>query len=53
MFPYSASMACDTVEVVRRPRPADAVGAALRSVYGGVALPEDMSQLLRRLEKAH
>jgi len=37
-------------QIVRRPRPADAIGAALRDAYGGtVATPEDMLRLLRRL----
>ena len=51
MFPYPLSMANDAVEVVRRPRPADALGAALRGAFGCPAVPDEMAQLLRQLEK--
>lgn len=38
--------------VVRRPMPSDALGSALRVVYGdGTALPEDMLRLLRNLDR--
>ncbi len=37
-------------QVVRRPRPADAIGAALRDVFGGpAALPAEMVAVLERL----
>jgi hypothetical protein len=37
-------------QVVRPPRPTDAVGAALRDVFPtGVGLPDDMAALLRRI----
>jgi hypothetical protein len=45
------SMARDAEQVVRRPRPADAIGAALRGVFDCPALPEDMTRLLRRLDR--
>jgi hypothetical protein len=45
------SMADDAEQVVRRPRPADAVGAALRGVFACPALPDDMVRLLRRLDR--
>lgn len=39
-------------QVVRRPRPTDAIGAALRGVFGeGGTLPADMARLLQRLER--
>lgn len=38
--------------VVRRPMPGDALGSALRVVYGdNTALPEDMLRLLRNLDR--
>lgn len=38
--------------VVRRPMPGDALGSALRVVYGdSTALPEDMLRLLRNLDR--
>lgn len=37
---------------VRRPMPADALGSALRGVFGeAAALPDDMTRLLRHLER--
>ncbi len=39
-------------QVVCRPRPADAIGAALRGVFGdGACLPPDMMRLLQKLDK--
>lgn len=39
-------------QVICRPRPADAMGAALRGVFGdGATLPDDMLRLLRRLDR--
>lgn len=40
-------------QVVRRPRPNDAIGAALRGVFGPQAcLPADMARLLQALDRA-
>ena len=53
LFAMSAlylSMARDD-QVVRRPSPTDAIGAALRGVFECPALPEDMALLLRRLDR--
>jgi hypothetical protein len=36
---------------VRPPRPADAIGAALRGMFDAPALPEEMARLLRRLDR--
>lgn len=36
--------------VIRRPRSTDALGHALRGVYGGLDLPDDMAGLLRRID---
>lgn len=41
----------DADQVVRRPHPSDAVGAALRGTFDCPALPPDMVRLLRRLDK--
>ena len=42
----------DDQGVVRRPMPSDALGSALRGVYGEPAqLPEDMLRLLRTLDR--
>ena len=39
-------------QIVRRPRPTDAIGAALRGVFGeGAALPPDMMRLLQKLDR--
>lgn len=39
--------------VVQRPRSTDAIGAALRGVFGnGPTLPADMACLLQRLDRA-
>lgn len=46
------SIGRDADQVVRRPRPADALGAALRGAFDSRTLPEDMVRLLRRLDKA-
>lgn len=51
MCPRTLSMASDAVEVVRRPRPADALGAALRGAFGTPPLSDDIARLLRRLDK--
>ena len=49
---YISSAATGNDQVVHRPRPADAIGAALRGVFGtGCALPADMARLLERLER--
>lgn len=47
------SIGRDAEQVVRLPRPADAIGAALRGVFDAPALPEDMARLLRRLDRSH
>ena len=41
--------ASDTSYVVSRPRASDAIGCALRNAYGEPALPDDMAELLARL----
>ena len=38
-------------QVVRRPLPTDAIGAALRGAFGCRSLPEDMTRLLCRLDR--
>ena len=38
-------------QVVRRPRPADAIGAALRGAFACPSLPDDMVRLLRRIDR--
>lgn len=38
-------------QVVRRPRPSDALGAALRGAFSCPALPADMVRLVRRLDR--
>jgi hypothetical protein len=45
------SMAVEAEHVVRRPRPADAIGAALRGVFPCPPLPEEMTRLIRRLDR--
>lgn len=45
------SIGTDTGQVVRRPRPSDAIGAALRGVFDCPALPDDISRLLQRLDR--
>lgn len=37
--------------VVRRPRSADALGHALRSVFSDTPLPDDLLVLLQRIER--
>lgn len=37
--------------VVRRPKATDALGHALRGVFGDTPLPDDFVVLLRRLER--
>ena len=37
--------------IVRSPRPTDALGHALRGVFGDTPLPDDLLVLLRRLER--
>ena len=49
--PFPLSMASDAVEVVRYPRVTDALGAALRNAFAAPPLPDEMAQLLRRLER--
>ncbi|WP_174279971.1 hypothetical protein [Sphingomonas bacterium] len=40
------------VQVVRVPRPADGVGAALRAAWGGgAALPAEWLKLIQRLDR--
>ena len=51
MSAMSLSISRDSEQVVRRPRPADAIGAALRGVFDCPALPEDMARLVRRLDR--
>ena len=41
----------DAEQLVRSPRPADAIGAALRGAFGCPSLPDDMARLLRRLDR--
>lgn len=45
------SIGRDAEQTVLRPRPADAIGAALRGSFSCPPLPEDMVRLLRRLDK--
>ncbi|WP_425228307.1 hypothetical protein [Sphingomonas sp.] len=40
------------MEVVPRPRAADAVGAALRGAFDLSPLPDEMQRLLQRLDRA-
>ena len=48
---YISSAVGGNDQVVRRPRPTDAIGAALRGVFGeGDSLPSDMARLLQRLD---
>ncbi|HEX8484105.1 MAG TPA: hypothetical protein VF643_01850 [Sphingomonas sp.] len=43
----------DEFGVVRRPLPSDALGSALRDIYGELPpLPEDMRRLLHMLDRA-
>ena len=51
MSALDLSIGRDTDQVVRRPRPADAIGAALRGVFECPAVPEDMARLLRRIDR--
>lgn len=44
-------MTRDADQVVHRPRPSDAIGAALRGVFDSPALPDDMIRILRRLDR--
>ncbi|MCP3734827.1 hypothetical protein M9979_08080 [Sphingomonas sp. RP10(2022)] len=37
--------------VVRRPREADALGHALRGVFGETPMPRDLTALLQRLDR--
>lgn len=37
--------------VVRRPRATDALGHALRGVFDSAPLPDDLSMLLKRLDR--
>ncbi len=37
--------------VVRSPRATDAIGHALRGVFGHAPLPDDLSMLLRRIDR--
>ena len=49
---YIAIAANGNEQVVHRPRATDAIGAALRGVFGNApALPDDMARLLRGLER--
>ena len=45
------SIGREAEQVVRRPHPADAIGAALRGAFDCRSLPDDMVRLLRRLDK--
>ena len=45
------SMGRDADQVVRTPRPADPIGAALRGIFECPPLPEDMARLLRRIDR--
>ena len=45
------SIGRDAEQTVVRPRPSDAIGAALRGAFASPPLPEDMARLLRRLDK--
>ena len=45
------SIGRDAEQVVRRPQPTDAVGAALRGAFDCRTLPEDMTRLLRLLDR--
>jgi hypothetical protein len=45
------SIGTETDQVVRRPCPSDAIGAALRGVFDAPPMPEDMARLLRRLDR--
>ena len=48
----SLTAAADDHGVVRRPMPGDALGSALRGVYGETPmLPDDMARLLRELDR--
>lgn len=38
-------------QLVRRPSPTDAIGAALRGAFGCPGLPEDMVRALWRLDR--
>ena len=50
---YPPTSEPDNLQVVRGPRRTDAIGAALRGVFGGPeAVPVDLAQLLRRVESA-
>ena len=48
---YLSSADQGNEEVVRLPRPADALGAALRGVFSDQPLPVDMVLLLNRLDR--
>lgn len=45
------SIGREAEQVVRRPHPADAIGAALRGAFDCRQLPEDMARLVRRLDR--
>jgi hypothetical protein len=46
-------LSADTADeqVVRAPRPADAIGAALRGAFGVRALPGELARLVRELHR--
>lgn len=49
---YISPAANGNEQVVRRPRATDAIGSALRGVFGADSgLPADMARLLQRLER--
>ena len=45
------STATEAGQSVRLPRPADAIGAALRGVFHTPVLPKDMARLLHCLDR--
>ena len=49
---YLSMTASGNDQVVRCPRPADAIGTALRGTYGHApGLPADIARLLQRLDR--
>ena len=55
MMPFAAATIRETsgVLVVRAPRAGDALGHALRGIFGVPCVPADMTAMLRRLEQIH
>lgn len=51
---YISLTASGNEQIVRRPCRTDAIGAALRGIYGSmVGLPPDMVGLIQRLDLTH